>query len=83
MPPFERQKLHRLQEVCPTAIQAMKAFAHKAVLLKQAENVEGIVCKGLDPKAMHENLCPHLCAGQMIEPGQGRLWSRQRCQAAT
>lgn len=65
-PPFERKKLNRLKEVFPTAIQTTKAFAHKVILLKQAENVEGIVCKGLDPEAMHENLCTHLSAGQMI-----------------
>ncbi|MEM9416861.1 MAG: FtsX-like permease family protein [Bacteroidota bacterium] len=65
-PPLEQAKLQGLQEAFPTMIQAAKAFAHKAVLLKAAEEVEGIVCKGLDPAAMHENLHVYLTAGRLI-----------------
>ena len=64
--PLEQRKLHGLKQAFPDVIKATKAFAHKAVLLKAAEDVEGIVCKGLDPKAKHNNLSTYLTAGQLI-----------------
>jgi lipoprotein-releasing system permease protein len=66
-PPIEKHKLQGLQQAFPAAIKASKAFAHKAVLLKAAEDVEGIVCKGLDPEATHDNLRTYLTAGQLID----------------
>ncbi len=66
-PPIEKHKLQKLQQAFPAAIKACKAFAHKAVLLKAAEDVEGIVCKGLDPEAAHDNLGAHLTAGKLID----------------
>ena len=65
--PLERCKLHGLEQAFPDAIKATKAFAHKAVLLKAAEEVEGIVCKGLDPQATHGNLGTYLTEGQLID----------------
>ena len=65
--PLERCKLNGLKQAFPDAIKATKAFAHKAVLLKAAEEVEGIVCKGLDPKATHDNLGTYLTKGQLID----------------
>jgi len=66
-PPLERHKLQGLKQAFPTTVNATKAFAHKAVLLKTAEDVEGIVCKGLDPEATHDNLSTYLTAGQLID----------------
>ena len=71
-PPLEQRKLQGLKQAFPAAIQVAKAFAHKAVLLKAAEEVEGIVCKGLDPEATHENLHTYLTVGRLIDfPAQG------------
>jgi lipoprotein-releasing system permease protein len=64
---LEKRKLNGLQQAFPGAIKAIKAFAHKAVLLKAAEDVEGIVCKGLDPEATHDNLSTYLTEGQLID----------------
>jgi lipoprotein-releasing system permease protein len=66
-PPLEKHKLQGLQQAFPNAIKATQAFAHKAVLLKAAEEVEGVVCKGLDPDATHDNLNTYLTAGQLID----------------
>ncbi|MEL6539666.1 MAG: FtsX-like permease family protein [Bacteroidota bacterium] len=65
-PPLDSRKLPHLSEVLP-AIRAVKAYAHKAALFKAAEDVEGIVCKGLDPTAAHCNLQPYLVAGRLID----------------
>ncbi len=70
--PLDKNKLHGLKQAFPGAINATKSFAHKAVLLKAAEEVEGIVCKGLDPQATHDNLSTYLTEGQLIDfEGQG------------
>jgi lipoprotein-releasing system permease protein len=66
-PPIEKHRLQELQQEFPAAIKAATAFAHKAVLLKAAEDVEGVVCKGLDPDATHDNLSTYLTAGQLID----------------
>lgn len=66
-PPLDRHKLQGIKQAFPTAINAAKAFAHKAVLLKTAEDMEGIVCKGLDPEAIHDNLGTYLTAGKLID----------------
>ena len=65
-PPLERHKLHGLQRAFPNTIKSIQAFAHKVMLLKAAEDVEGIVCRGLDPAATH-HLSPYLTAGQLID----------------
>ena len=65
--PLDKGKIAGLQQAFPGAIKAIKAFAHKAVLLKTAEDVEGIVCKGLDPEATHENPATYLVEGQLID----------------
>jgi lipoprotein-releasing system permease protein len=66
-PPLERHKLHGLLRAFPNTIKSIQAFAHKVMLLKAAEDVEGIVCKGLDPAATHHYLSPYLTAGQLID----------------
>ncbi|MEL6606920.1 MAG: FtsX-like permease family protein [Bacteroidota bacterium] len=66
-PPIHQSKLRELQQAFPTMIHAAKAFAHKAMLLQKAEDLEGVVCKGLDPVATHENLAPYLTAGRLID----------------
>jgi lipoprotein-releasing system permease protein len=65
-PPLEKHKLQGLKQAFPNAINTTKAFAHKALLLKTAEDIEGIVCKGLDPEATHDHLSTYLTAGQLI-----------------
>ena len=71
-PPLDQAKLRGLKEAFPTMIQTTKAFAHKTVLLKAAEEVEGIVWKGLDPTATHDNLNAYLIAGRLVDfPTQG------------
>ena len=71
-PPLERHRLQGLKEAFPGVVRAVQAFAHKAVLLKAAEEVEGIVCKGLAPEATHENLRTYLTAGRLVDfPAQG------------
>jgi len=65
--PIERNKLKGLEQVFPDSIKAIKAFAHKAMLLKAAEDIEGIVCKGLDPEISHDNIKTYLTAGQFID----------------
>ena len=64
---LEKRKLHGLQQALPEAIKAIKAFAHKAMLLKATEDIEGIVCKGLDPEVGHDNLSTYLTEGQLID----------------
>lgn len=66
-PPLDRVKLQGLQKAFPTTIQSAKAFAHKAVLLQAADELGGVVCKGLDPTATHENLHTYLTAGRLID----------------
>jgi lipoprotein-releasing system permease protein len=63
---LEKREWHELQQTLPEAVKAIKAFAYKAMLLKATENVEGIVCKGLDPEARHDNLGIYLTEGQLI-----------------
>ena len=71
-PPLDSTKLQGLQEAFPTMIHAAKAFAHKAMLLQALEDIEGVVCKGLDPAATHENLASYLTAGRLLDfSGQG------------
>ena len=65
-PPWDKSKLQGLQQEFPGYIQAIKAFAHKTLLLQASHEVEGIVCRGLDPEARHENLQIYLTAGRMI-----------------
>ena len=64
--PLEKQQLQGLKQACTSAIKTTKAFAYKPLLLKAAEDVEGIVCKGLDPEVAHDNLHTYLTAGQPI-----------------
>jgi lipoprotein-releasing system permease protein len=64
---LEKRELHGLHQALPETVKAIKAFAHKAMLLKAAEDVEGIVCKGLDPEARHDNLSTYLTEGQLID----------------
>ena len=66
-PPIEKHKLNGLQQAFPGAIRSVQAFAYKAVLLTAAAEVEGIVCKGLDPAATHEHLHTYLTAGRLID----------------
>lgn len=71
-PPLEKCKLQRLQHTFPEAIQMTQAFAYKTILFKSSEEIEGVVCKGLEPEAMHKNLIPHLKKGRIIDfPSQG------------
>ncbi len=71
-PPLEKCKLKGLQNTFPEVIQMTQAFAHKAVLFKSSEEVEGVVCKGLEPEAMHKNLNSYLQKGRIIYfPSQG------------
>ncbi len=65
-PPLERSKLEGLKQAFPSYIKEVKAFAHKAMLLKAAKAMEGVVCKGLDLQATHENLYTYLIAGQLL-----------------
>ena len=65
-PPLEKQRLQGLQQAFPNAIQAIKPFAHKTILLKAAEEVEGVMCKGLDAEAVHDNLHAYLTDGRFI-----------------
>ncbi|MCU0317880.1 MAG: ABC transporter permease [Amoebophilaceae bacterium] len=65
--PLEQHRLHGLQRAFPSDIKSIQAFAHKVMLLKAAEDVEGIVCKGLDPVATHHHLSLYLTAGQFID----------------
>lgn len=65
--PFEKSKLEGLQAAFPDKIQSAKAFAHKAMLLQAAEDLEGVVCKGLDPNATHTNLHAYLTAGRLVD----------------
>ncbi|XWN34638.1 MAG: FtsX-like permease family protein [Roseivirga sp.] len=65
-PPIEKNRLQGLQKAFPVTVQAVKAFAHKAVLLRAAEDVEGIVCKGLDPTTTHDNLHTYLTDGRLL-----------------
>lgn len=66
-PPLEQHRLDGLQCAFPSDIKSIQAFAHKVMLLKAAEDVEGIVCKGLDPAATHHHLSLYLTAGQLID----------------
>ena len=65
--PLETSKLQELKQAYPSNIKATKAFAYKTLLLKAKEDVEGVVCKGLDPTAKHDNLITYLTAGQFID----------------
>ena len=66
-PPIRQAQLQDLQQEFPEMIHTAKAFAHKAMLLQTSEDLEGVVCKGLDPAATHENLRPYLTAGRLID----------------
>ncbi|MHA7877369.1 MAG: ABC transporter permease [Bacteroidota bacterium] len=65
--PLAKHRLQGLKKACPSTIKVAKAFVYKTLLLKTAEEVEGIVCKGLDPEATHDNLSTYLTAGGLIE----------------
>lgn len=64
--PIASDRVQDLQQVFPSYIKEVQAFAHKTVLLKTAEAVEGVVCKGLDPQVAHEKLSDYLTAGSLI-----------------
>ena len=64
---LEKHRLKGIKEAFLGVIKTTQAFAHKAVLLKAVEEVEGIVCKGLDPEATHEHLRTYLKAGRLID----------------
>ena len=64
-PPVDRDQLPDLTQPGPY-IRSVKACAYKAVLLKTTEDVEGILCKGLDTTATHDNLLPYITSGQLV-----------------
>jgi len=64
-PPLDKRRLQGLPQTFPEAIQAMKAFAYKVVLLRTVAGVEGIVCKGLEPAVAHSQLDPYLVEGRL------------------
>lgn len=73
--PLEKSRVQGLKQAFPNLIKSINAFAHKTVLLKATEDIEGVVCKGLEPKGMHSNLSTYLTEGQLIDfdqPGYSR-----------
>lgn len=64
---LENHKLKELKQAYPSIIKAAKAFSYKTVLLKTQNDVEGIVCKGLDPGVTHDNLITYLTTGRFID----------------
>lgn len=66
-PPWSQKKIEGIQDRFSTTIEAIKAFAHKTVLLQAADDLEGVVCKGIDHGTKHDNLQPYLTAGRLID----------------
>ena len=65
-PPLDKRKLEQLKQNLPHTIKTMKPFTYQTVLLRATEDVEGIVCKGLDLEEGHDNLQAYLTAGRLI-----------------
>ncbi len=64
---LEKYRLEELRQAPSSTIKAAKTFGYKTLLLKTEDDVEGVVCKGLDPEATHDNLIAYLTAGQFID----------------
>ncbi len=67
VPPLDRSQVQGLQAAFPNDVRSVHAFAYKPMLLKATEDVEGVLCKGLDHQSAYDHLRPYLEAGQFLD----------------
>ncbi|MEL6412769.1 MAG: FtsX-like permease family protein [Bacteroidota bacterium] len=65
-PPLERRRLQGLLQAFPHTIRAVRGFAHKAVLLKATDEIEGVMCKGLEAEA-YGDWQAYLTDGRLVD----------------
>ncbi len=69
--PISTAKLQAIEQAFADTILSIQPYAHKTILLKAGEALEGVVCKGVDPRLAQERLRAYLTAGHFItdQPG--------------
>jgi lipoprotein-releasing system permease protein len=68
--PIPTAKLQSIQSGLLAEIQSIQPYAHKTLLLKADEALEGVVCKGVDLRLAHEKLNSYLTAGHFMTEQQ-------------
>jgi lipoprotein-releasing system permease protein len=68
--PIPTAKVQGIQSDLLAEIESIQPYAHKTLLLKADEALEGVVCKGVDPRLAREKLNSYLTAGHFITEQQ-------------
>ncbi|MEN0016105.1 MAG: FtsX-like permease family protein [Bacteroidota bacterium] len=66
--PVRAHQAQGLQEAFAQEINTIEPFAQQSILLRTAEAIEGVVCKGVDTGLSHQRLEPYLVDGRLMAP---------------